>query len=1605
MQKQVRFKIKGMQRDLSASASNSEYAYENKNVRVMPTDESTLLSMINEKGNKLTDVAGIGTTIKVTPIGQTLLNDELVLFTAGESTLKTINDIPASPSVISNISSTTLDIEVTSDSDDRVYKFWFDKNVLKGKIMFAGDLGFEYTNPIEAISFYENEGIRKIYWTDGINQPRVMNIAATEGVSSKWSNHSFDFIRRLKLEEKVTITRNLVAGGTFAPGVIQYVFTYFTKYGQESNIVYTSPLFYVSYNNRGASPESKVGNSFNIIVENADRAFDYMRVYSIHRTSIDATPTVKRVVDLAPVSGSVAYKQESYESTLPEGDVEVFDIVKGKYVSLSTIPVYVEVLGLKYWYFSGIYYKYVRFPNGDYAYIEPTRLLYLSYKVTAKVCFISYADNKETLTMYKHNEGRVAYTDNGVSGDTIDPTELLYVGGEAVVFGTMAQKDNTLFLGDISLKRNMINLSVRTSLKGGKITFSNDRTIAKHLAAPEPYGLYPYDNQLKYSSSQIKTFKYLETYRCGVQFQHISGKWSEPIWINDVRNELSIQSDYANKGDVIMPVANFTLNNVDVINKLVKDDYIRVRPVVVYPTLSDRECVCQGVLCPTVYNLSDRYSNSPFVQSSWFVRPNAPFDINKALKYKQENGTWYPDVLDRKNPREGHASIDSRAGNMTNGYKHIVGLDSDKQELIDLVADNVNKGTFSEWRHNRNIPSNDARNGEIQCIYNPSIPPYPFVADNLTLSEINSRVSTYSENFYIDQSIVTLHSPEIEYDNSIRSLDTSGLKLRIIGLVPLTAFAGDIDIQTSAPPNSYHNSGEIAPGFYKEPISVDNLSRFGWRGITSGGYWLDELTDPVGDYSNLLKLPTAFVVYPFHRNGSLNNTRYAKDDIKTALLSKKKLSNIRYSYNTYFMNKNLIWYAQMEGSSSEVRTGISGVSVFDSNEITLTKLPAPTNSGLGDINYYGNVDKIVTYGKGPGKGEGYPIMVAGLKKEDTPYHNQFRGDYSSVQYIKTSNDTLKKVTDTFLSNDPVVMKYKSTPHAVLALNYTTSHSQRVLPTLNEGDNGLIKKEIWSSNYIGGPLAMPDSHFFWDKNKWTKQVSQDIIDIPFGTEVNGSGEGYGPEFGFLWLGELYNDNVINRFGGQTDEAFENNIWIPCGEVKPLVDTNNKIISSVPITWLEGDTYYQRYDHIKTYPFSLEEQNGITDIVSFMCETRVNIDGRYDRNRGQISNFTINPTNFNLLNPVYSQTNNFFIYRSINPSKINLNNFANSITWTKTKAAGELVDTWTNITLASTLDLDGDKGRVRSLKRFNNELIAFQDRGIAAVLYNSRTQLSSSEGVPVEIANSGKVDGKRYISDRIGCVNKWSICETPSGLYFIDDISKGIFLFNGQLDNIADRLGFHSWINSRSTSVGVWNPVDFNNFVTYYDKVNGDVFFVSKTECLAYSEPLGQFSSFYSYEEMAYMINLQDRAIQFSKAKNEEEYKIWLHNEGEYNTYFGKFEPFYTTVIANPNPTSDKIFDNIEFRADSWKDGVLQSNVTFDTLYAWNEYQNGRSYLAERKGVPSNLKKKFRVWRANIPRDKAFKRDRMRNPWLYIKLAMEKSNTNKTLLHDMVVNYFE
>ena len=1464
MLKQEQHIIKGMTRDLTVSKFNPEFAYECKNIRITARDNSTLLTVTNERGNsELSTLTSNGNPLQVlgTLIGYNVLNNYVTLFTTGDK--------------------------------DRIYRLENKQTYFEGKLLYEGNLNFNVNNPIENISVYENDNIQKVYWIDGLNQSRVINIVADSTVSGSWNDSSFDFVQDLELKETVTVVRDDLASGSFSSGVIQYAFTYYNKYGQESNIFYTSPIQYISFASRGASPEEKVSNSFTITIANPDTRFDYIRVYSIHRASIDATPNVLNVVDL-PINAA--------------------NVRAG-----------------------------------------------------------------ETLT----------YTDNGTIGTSVDPTELLYVGGEEVVFGTMTQKDNTLFLGNADIKRKLVGPDIINSIKGGNISF-NQRYVGNYVRTA---GYYPYKNSL-YLGSKIKSFKYLEWYRFGVQFQYKNGKWSEPIWINDAYNGpasggmgYGISPSY--NGALTTVQASYSLNS-DIINKVVAQGFIRARGVVVYPTLIDREVVAQGILCPTVYNIGDRFGNSPFAQSSWFARPNLAFDIERNKSNWNGIGTLFGDYDKSK-----AAVISNKNVNLTIDP----GTSSAKTILIDIV----NKGAWAEFRHNKPVPNNWERNAEIQCIAN--TPAGPYTASKG--SELNSYTASHAEYFFVDQNILTLHSPDIEFDEGVQNLDSSSLKLRIVGVVPITANASEIDIQTSTPANDTSKMG-----FYKETIGSENNSYHGLKNLISGAFWFDKMTN-MKNVDDDHEYTESFFVYAWHRNGSLNNQGPVTEGSRTAMLDKKKISNLKFSSFSKYFNEPWLAYK----ANDATHTGITGVSIFNSNEQSLVRIPAPANSNLGDLNYYGNVDKVIAatrvddaysltfdFSDGPKTEEfnrknGYPIVVTGVNTAESFAHQLFTGGTFPIQFVKRSDGaTLTEVPN---GTDAVRMKYKSTPHAVFALNYATDGRQIVMPTNGETDY----TDYWNvndANVTKGGV----NHFFW--NPTAKSISERETRISDGVFQDVISEYTSNltdnNYSYLYLAELYNDNITNRFGGQTEEAFENNIWLPGGEPINLLNADGTPVSYASLTYTEGDTFLERYDCLKTYSYTLEDQNSVTEIVSFMCETRVNIEGRYDRNRGQLNNLTMTPENFNKVNKVYSQKNNFFNYRGINHSKFNLNYFPNIVTWTKEKQLGSIIDTWTNITMASTLDLDGDKGEVISLNTYNNEIFCFQRKGFSNILFNSRVQIPASDGMPIEITNGMKVSGKRYVSNTIGCSNKWSIVESPSGLYFIDNETNSMYLFNGEVKSISDSLGMRQWVNENNTHIN-WNPVTYENFRGFYDKNNNDVYFVNNNWCLCYSELIGQFTSFMSYERVPAMFNVGSEFYAFN------DNKLWQQFNGDYNMFFGQYKPYSITVVANADEPADKIFNTVEFRADAYDGDNLAPTKTYDTLDVYNEYQHGRVTLTDLNGRPSPLKRKFRIWRANIPRANtpingipANNRDRIRNTWAYVKLSTETPNTYRTVFHDMTIHYF-
>ena len=566
-------------------------------------------------------------------------------------------------------------------------------------------------------------------------------------------------------------------------------------------------------------------------------------------------------------------------------------------------------------------------------------------------------------------------------------------------------------------------------------------------------------------------------------------------------------------------------------------------------------------------------------------------------------------------------------------------------------------------------------------------------------------------------------------------------------------------------------------------------------------------------------------------------------------------------------------------------------------------------------------------------------------------------------------------------------------------------------------------------------------------RWGTYSDVSLADYPYTDYDIDAGDELDYDFGgasfdstkpYFFIGEVFYDyddplNEDTRYGGITNSAVRNCKFIPAGPTYILGS------SALTVYGNEGDTYFQRWDDLRIKPIPGTNTNNVVDIVSAMVETHINLDGRYDKQRGVRYIASIEPENFGLINRVYTQPDDFFASRSLNLD-YDYNSFGSAISWTLEKHDAAETDEWMHITLASSLKLDGDKGPCNALRRYQNRIIAFQDRCLSEILFNSRVQVNASDGIPIEITNSGKVDGKQVITSNSGCTNKWSIVEGKQALYYVDNINKAFCAFNGQVANLSEKLGFTAWFKEHN-KMASWTPAaSFPNFVSYYDRIHSDVYLVggwdTNEPCLVYNEMLGVFTSFFDYANVPMMVNVDDEFVSFYKGAAVNG-KLYRQNRGKYNNFFGTYKPFSAMYRVTPDPFGDKIWSNIEYRADFYdvnptgsgsgsgeilEEGLIDGGVgtykkdtTFDALKVWNEYQTTGNFTGTASLFnDGRLQKMFRIWRCQIPRASGsqYNLDRIRNPWVNIEFkksvpgsGQDQYGEELMQLHDATIIYYE
>ena len=456
MQKRVEEHIfQGMQRDMSISKQKPEFLWDAHNIRLTARHGDTLLSITNEKGTVLFDPDCIA--LEGVVLGYCVLGEYLTVFTT----------------------------DPTAESKpDHIYRLKKEDDEFSITELYNGNLNFKVNCPIECLGVYENVEIQKVYWTDGQNQPRMINITK-KLVNTSYIDTSFDFIPTLALKDTIHVTKVADSSGIFAAGVIQYAVTYYNKYGQESNVSVVSPLIPTSYTQRAGSPEETIGNAFKVTVKNPDLHFEFMRIYSIFRSSKDTTPVCKRVADVRLGYGGESalnlYKDNAKTTRYARIDFSTAEIktdwnsdfvllnssANDGYRGTETVD-----------FDSGMIFsanRYYHFTKQNTPYLIIKARMYNDHdgKWDAEPTFFTWEScteiylamdpgvkgpgNWDHPLMWANGEGGYMYradymyygtsdfivdnaitiTDNGTIGEDIDYNELLFVGGEEITAGTI----------------------------------------------------------------------------------------------------------------------------------------------------------------------------------------------------------------------------------------------------------------------------------------------------------------------------------------------------------------------------------------------------------------------------------------------------------------------------------------------------------------------------------------------------------------------------------------------------------------------------------------------------------------------------------------------------------------------------------------------------------------------------------------------------------------------------------------------------------------------------------------------------------------------------------------------------------------------------------------------------------------------------------------------------------------------------------------------------------------------------------------------------------------------------------------------------------------
>lgn len=473
-----------------------------------------------------------------------------------------------------------------------------------------------------------------------------------------------------------------------------------------------------------------------------------------------------------------------------------------------------------------------------------------------------------------------------------------------------------------------------------------------------------------------------------------------------------------------------------------------------------------------------------------------------------------------------------------------------------------------------------------------------------------------------------------------------------------------------------------------------------------------------------------------------------------------------------------------------------------------------------------------------------------------------------------------------------------------------------------------------------------------------------------------------------------------YGGFSYEAKKGSAYIEIG-------TFSEINQSVNIIESPGDTFVNTFTFSKIAKDDLEvkvrEFNIVSEIVSFRCESTVDLKNRDDLSLGVWDNrWQPKYDEYQKYNTVYSQQPTLIKSIGTGDKIKKIKEFDGRLMSSKEKIPGEFIDSWTDFLENEKMDLDGKYGPINAVVNIKDEIFCLQDTAVAHIAINPRVQINPQDGVALELGTGGILHDYVYKSTTLGCLNKWGVVTTENSFYFVDAINRGIMTFNGgSVSRLSDLKGFHQELLNTMDyeSLRKDNPVLGNGVSVGYNPVNADVYFSFLQDggtdfTLGFNEKIGQFTSYYDYVP-AWYINKGSVLISSNPSNTE----VWEHFKGVPNQFYGVSHKSSITFHVAPEG-NEIIMNGASYKMElANQSGIELPNKGLTGVRVYNDYQDsGLVPLVLRQ----NVFKKFRNWKLNFPRN-AGGRDRVRSSWGFAEFSFSNPDGNKLILHDITIFY--